>query len=164
MNETENQGCEETGPAVADSAEPETYSPVYDYTMDDLDRKVVDVFPGKIVRKDLTALMKRGANVPTFVLEYLLGMYCATDDPEMVEQGLERIRRILIENYVRPDESERIKSVIRERGQYTSGPTSMTRTRLTTSLARTPSHPGASQSTLHPRKRSAGPRTPRFTC
>lgn len=119
MNETENQGCEETGPVAADPAEPETYSPVYDYTMDDLDRKVVDVFPGKIVRKDLTALMKRGANVPTFVLEYLLGMYCATDDPEMVEQGLERIRRILIENYVRPDESERIKSVIRERGQYT---------------------------------------------
>ena len=89
------------------------------YEMDDLDRKIVDAFPGKVVRKDLTALMKRGANVPTFVLEYLLGMYCSTEDPEAVEEGLGRIRKILTDNYVRPDESERIKSRIRELGVYT---------------------------------------------
>lgn len=86
---------------------------------DDLDHKVVEAFPGKIVRKDLTALMKRGANVPTFVLEYLLGMYCSTDDNESVEQGLDRIRRILAQNYVRADESERIKSKIRDLRTYT---------------------------------------------
>ena len=86
---------------------------------DNLDGKIVEAFPGKVVRKDLTAVMKRGANVPTFVLEYLLGMYCSTDDPDMVEQGLARIRKILTENYVRPDESERIKSKIWELRQYT---------------------------------------------
>lgn len=84
-----------------------------------LDAKIVEAFPGKTVRKDLTAVMKRAANVPTFVLEYLLGMYCSTDDPDMVEQGLARIRKILTENYVRPDESERIKSKIWELRQYT---------------------------------------------
>lgn len=86
---------------------------------DELDAKVVEHFGGKIVRKDLTALMKSGANVPTFVLEYLLGMYCSTDDEEMVEKGVARIRKILTDNYVRPDESETIKSKIREFGQYT---------------------------------------------
>lgn len=87
--------------------------------MDALDKKIVEIFPGKIVRKDLTALMKRGANVPTFVLEYLLGMYCATDDEDAIQAGLEMIRKILAENYVRPDESEKIKSKIREIGEYT---------------------------------------------
>lgn len=87
--------------------------------LDELDHKVIEAFSGKIVRKDLTALMKRGANVPTFVLEYLLGMYCSTNDEESVEQGLERIRRILTQNYVRPDESERIKSKIRDLRSYT---------------------------------------------
>ena len=87
--------------------------------MDALDRKIVNCFPGKIVRKDLTALLKRGANVPTFVLEYLLGMYCATDDETAIAAGVEKIRKILAENYVRPEESEKIKSLIRERGSYT---------------------------------------------
>lgn len=89
------------------------------YDMDGLDGKLLEHFAGKIVRKDLTALMKRGANVPTFVLEYLLGMYCSTDDEDAVAEGLERIRRILTDNYVRPDESERIKSKIRELGRFT---------------------------------------------
>lgn len=89
------------------------------YDMDGLDGKLLEHFAGKIVRKDLTALMKRGANVPTFVLEYLLGMYCSTDDEEAVAEGLDRIRRILTDNYVRPDESERIKSKIRELGRFT---------------------------------------------
>ena len=87
--------------------------------MDDLDLKIVSAFPGKIVRKDLTAMLKRGANVPTFVLEYLLGMYCATDDEAAIAVGVEKIRKILTENYVRPEESEKIKSLIRERGEYT---------------------------------------------
>lgn len=87
--------------------------------MDALDQKIVDVFPGRVVRKDLTAQMKRGANVPTFVLEYLLGMYCATDEEDVIQAGLDKIRKILSENYVRPDESEKIKSKIRENGEYT---------------------------------------------
>ncbi len=89
------------------------------YEKDALDRKIIENFPGLIVRKDLTALMKRGAGIPTFVLEYLLGMYCATDDPAALDQGLARIRKILAENYVRTEESEVIKSRIRELGQYT---------------------------------------------
>ena len=87
--------------------------------MDSLDAKALEHLGGKVVRKDLTALMRRGANVPTFVLEYLLGMYCSTDDPELLAEGVARIRRVLAENYVRPDESEAIKSRVRELGQYT---------------------------------------------
>lgn len=97
----------------------ETVGGIAPYTKDALDEKIVREFPGKIVRKDLTALMKRGAGVPTFVLEYLLGMYCATDDQAAIEAGVSRIRKILTENYVRPEESEKIKSKIRELGQYT---------------------------------------------
>lgn len=89
------------------------------YEKDDLDCKIIEHFPGKIVRKDLTSLMKRGAGIPTYVLEYLLGMYCATDDEAAIADGMARIRKILAENYVRPEESEKIKSRIRELGQYT---------------------------------------------
>lgn len=89
------------------------------YEADELDRKIIEHFPGKIVRKDLTSLMKRGAGIPTYVLEYLLGMYCATDDEAAIADGMARIRKILAENYVRPEESEKIKSRIRELGQYT---------------------------------------------
>lgn len=87
--------------------------------MTDFDLKVLDSFPGKVVRKDLTTIMKKGANVPTYVLEYLLGMYCATDDDEAIEIGLNKIKKILSENYVRPDQSEYVKSKIKENGQYT---------------------------------------------
>ena len=87
--------------------------------MTEFDAKILENFPGKVVRKDLTSLMKKGANVPTYVLEYLLGMYCATDDEDAIEIGLEKIRRILSENYVRPDQSEYVKSKIKENGQYT---------------------------------------------
>ena len=87
--------------------------------MTEFDRKIIENFPGKIVRKDLTSLMKKGANVPTYVLEYLLGMYCATDDEEAIEMGISKIKKILSENYVRPDQSEYIKSKIKENGQYT---------------------------------------------
>jgi ATP-dependent Lon protease len=87
--------------------------------MTELDKKILDSFPGKAVRKDLTAMMKKGANVPTYVLEYLLGMYCATDDEEAIEKGIGIIRKILSENYVRPDQSEYVKSKIKENGMYT---------------------------------------------
>ena len=87
--------------------------------MDNFDSKILEFFPGKVVRKDLTAMMKKGANVPTYVLEYLLGMYCATDDDEAIEVGLGKIKKILSENYVRPDQSEDVKSRIKENGQYT---------------------------------------------
>lgn len=87
--------------------------------MTEFDKKIIENFPGKIVRKDLTSLMKKGANVPTYVLEYLLGMYCATDDDDVIEMGMQKIRRILSENYVRPDQSEYVKSKLREDGQYT---------------------------------------------
>lgn len=75
-------------------------------------------FAGKVVRKDLTKLIKEGANVPVYVLEYLLGMYCASDDEEIIRDGLETVKTILAENYVRPDEAEKVKSKIKERGSY----------------------------------------------
>ena len=87
--------------------------------MNELDTKILEAFPGKVVRKDLTSLMKKGANVPTYVLEYLLGMYCATDDEDAIEAGLQKIRKVLSDNYVRPDQSEYVKSKIKENGQYT---------------------------------------------
>src|SRR4051794_13770198 len=73
-------------------------------------------FPGKVVRKDLTKLVKEGANVPVYVLEYLLGSYCASNDETVIEEGLRTVKKILAENYVRPDEGEKVKSTIRERG------------------------------------------------
>ncbi|MGQ4666673.1 protease Lon-related BREX system protein BrxL [Metabacillus halosaccharovorans] len=85
----------------------------------DLDKKLNAYFAGRVVRKDLTKLIKEGANVPVYVLEYLLGMYAATDDEESISDGVERVKKILADNFVRPDEAEKIKSRIREQGQYT---------------------------------------------
>ncbi|WGV00261.1 protease Lon-related BREX system protein BrxL [Bacillus altitudinis] len=84
----------------------------------DLDKKLNEAFAGRVVRKDLTKLIKEGANVPVYVLEYLLGMYAATDDEESIREGVERVKKILSDNFVRPDEAEKIKSRIRELGQY----------------------------------------------
>lgn len=81
-----------------------------------LDELLTRHFAGKVVRKDLTKLVKEGANVPVYVLEYLLGSYCASSDPAVIEDGLQTVKRVLAENYVRPDEAEKVKSVIRERG------------------------------------------------
>lgn len=83
-----------------------------------LDKKLNDTFAGRVVRKDLTKLIKEGANVPIYVLEYLLGMYAATDDEESIQEGVQRVKKILADNFVRPDEAEKIKSRIRELGQY----------------------------------------------
>ena len=83
------------------------------------DAKLNTYFPGRVVRKDLTKLMKVGHNVPVYVLEYLLGSNCATDDEELIREGVRKVKNILSENYVRPDEAELIKSRIREIGYYT---------------------------------------------
>lgn len=87
--------------------------------MDELSLKLNSSFAGKVVRKDLTQKLKQGANVPTYVLEYLLGMYCATDDEDGINEGVQRVKNILADNFVRPDEAEKIKSKIREMTRYT---------------------------------------------
>jgi ATP-dependent Lon protease len=86
--------------------------------LDALDQRLADAFPGRIVRKDLVRGVKGGFNVPVYVLEYLLGKYCASTDPEIVAEGLAYVRQTLVEHYVRADESEKIKSLARERGAY----------------------------------------------
>lgn len=85
----------------------------------DLNEKLNTYFAGRVVRKDLTKKIKEGANVPIYVLEYLLGMYCATDDEDSINDGVERVKKILADNFVRPDEAEKVKSKIKELGQYT---------------------------------------------
>ncbi|MQG89057.1 MAG: protease Lon-related BREX system protein BrxL [SAR202 cluster bacterium] len=81
-----------------------------------IDDLLNDHFAGKVVRKDLTKLVKEGANVPVYVLEYLLGNYCASRDEETIKDGMATVKQVLAENYVRPDEAEKVKSTIRERG------------------------------------------------
>ncbi|MGL4403540.1 MAG: protease Lon-related BREX system protein BrxL [Fusobacteriaceae bacterium] len=85
----------------------------------DINRIANDAFEGKIVRKDLVSKIKGGANVPVYVLEYLLGMYCNHVDEETIAEGMEKVKKILSENYVRPDEAEKVKSKIKETGSYT---------------------------------------------
>ena len=84
---------------------------------DDLNIKLKHYFDGKIVRKDLTKRVKEGANVPVYVLEYLLGKYCSQDDA-LVEQGVQTVKDILANNYVRPDEAQKILSKVKELGSY----------------------------------------------
>ncbi len=87
--------------------------------MDNLDKKVFDIFSGRVVPKGATKKIKNSANVPTYVLEYLLGTYCTSDDEKEIEQGIEQVKRILSDNYVRPDEAEKIKAKIKENGSHT---------------------------------------------
>ncbi len=84
-----------------------------------INKKLRTYFDGKIVRKDLTKSIKEGANVPVYVLEFLLGQYCNSDDPVVIEEGVENVKQILTDNYVRPDESQKILSLLRQRGTYT---------------------------------------------
>src|SRR5438552_5518126 len=84
-----------------------------------LDAKVSRVLAGKVVRKDLVRKVKVGANVPVFVLEYLLGKYCATDDPVAINAGLKMVNWTLSENFVRPDEANKAQSLVREKGKHT---------------------------------------------
>lgn len=76
-------------------------------------------FDGKIVRKDLTKKIKEGANVPVYVLEFLLGQYCSSDDEEIIERGIENVKKILADNYVRPDEAQKVLSKLRQQGSHT---------------------------------------------
>ena len=76
-------------------------------------------FDGKIVRKDLTKKIKEGANVPVYVLEFLLGQYCSSDDEEVIEKGVQNVKRILADNFVRPDEAQKILSKLRSHGSHT---------------------------------------------
>ena len=82
-------------------------------------QKLRQYFDGKIVRKDLTKKIKEGANVPVYVLEFLLGQYCSSDDQSIIDAGVENVKRILAENFVRPDEAQKILSVLRQRGSHT---------------------------------------------
>jgi len=83
-----------------------------------LDRKLLDAFPGLVVRKDLSIGLKQNAIVPTYVLEYLLGQHCATDDPEALKAGLESVQRILEKHYVHRNQAELVKSTIKEKGRH----------------------------------------------
>jgi len=76
-------------------------------------------YDGKIVRKDLTKKIKEGANVPVYVLEFLLGQYCSSDDEEIIQQGVENVKKILADNYVCPDEAQKILSLLRHNGSHT---------------------------------------------
>lgn len=82
-------------------------------------KKLRDTFDGKIVRKDLTKQIKEGANVPVYVLEFLLGQYCSSDDTAIIEEGVQKVKRILADNFVRPDEAQKILSVLRKNGSHT---------------------------------------------
>lgn len=87
--------------------------------MSDLDQKTISVFAGKVVRKDLVRKVKVGANVPVFVLEYLLGKYCATDDQVAIDAGLRVVNNTLSTNFVRPDESNKVQSMVKDKGKHT---------------------------------------------
>lgn len=86
--------------------------------MDTLDQKLNEVFPGKVVRKDLVNQIKKAANVPSFVLEYLLSKYCASNDPEEIEIGKKAVLEVIESNYVRPDESNKAQSMVQQRGRF----------------------------------------------
>lgn len=90
-----------------------------DDTRSIIKNKLRQYFDGKIVRKDLTKHIKEGANVPVYVLEFLLGQYCSSDDEEIIEEGVNNVKRILADNFVRPDEAQKVLSILRERGSYT---------------------------------------------
>jgi ATP-dependent Lon protease len=87
--------------------------------LEQMHRKLRENFAGKVVRKDLTKKIKEGANVPVYVLEYLLGMYCSSQDESEIEEGVENVKKILADNFVRPDEAQKILSLLRQRGSHT---------------------------------------------
>ena len=101
------------------SLESTAYTAEADDVNEEINRKLRELFDGKIVRKDLTKAIKEGANVPVYVLEFLLGQYCSSDDPEIIGTGVSNVKRILSENFVRPDEAQKVLTVLRDRGSYT---------------------------------------------
>ena len=92
---------------------------VVENTREEIKKKLRQYFDGKVVRKDLTKKIKEGANVPVYVLEFLLGQYCCSDDEEIIEQGVQNVKRILADNFVRPDEAQKILSKLRKNGSHT---------------------------------------------
>jgi ATP-dependent Lon protease len=88
-------------------------------TVNDLNARLKERFAGRIVRKDLTKSIKEGANVPVYVLEFLLGQYCSSDYPMAVAEGISNVKQILADNFVRPDEAQKVLSRLRENGSYT---------------------------------------------
>lgn len=105
---------------VAENSTPFNFEETSSFSeMSDINRKLRTYFDGKIVRKDLTKSIKEGANVPVYVLEFLLGQYCSSDDPSIIEEGVANVKRILADNYVRPDEAQKILSLLRQRGSHT---------------------------------------------
>jgi ATP-dependent Lon protease len=86
--------------------------------LDELDRKVIALFPGRVVRKDLLGPLRKHLNVPAYVVEYLLGKYCSSDDSEVIAEGIKEVERILTENYVHPDQAELLKSKVKETGRF----------------------------------------------
>src|SRR3982750_1703919 len=86
--------------------------------MDTLDDKLIATFVGKVVRKDLLHRIKKGTNVPTFVLEFLLARYCASDDPAEIQAGMEAVLATLQDNYVRPDEANAAQSKVATKGKH----------------------------------------------
>ena len=88
--------------------------------MDPLDLRANEHFAGRVVRKDLVRQVKVGANVPVYVLEFLLGKYCASDDPAAIATGLQVVNQTLQENFIRPDESEQAKAKLKRKGQHLS--------------------------------------------
>ncbi len=86
---------------------------------EEIKNKLRQCFDGKIVRKDLTKKIKEGANVPVYVLEFLLGQYCSSDDDSVIEQGVQNVKKILADNFVRPDEAQKVLSRLRKKGSYT---------------------------------------------
>src|SRR6056297_440544 len=86
--------------------------------MKELDQKINKHFAGKVVRKDLTNLIKGNASIPTYVLEYLLGQYAATDDEEVIKEGVKTVKNIISQHFVHRDEAQVIKSTVREKGSH----------------------------------------------
>jgi len=86
--------------------------------MDELDRKALELFEGRVVRKSLANSLRGQINVPAYVLEYLLGKYCSSGDEEVVDKGLQEVKRILVDHYVRPDQAEWFKAQVREQGRH----------------------------------------------
>jgi len=114
----EFEGTLDEGEAIGKNVEEETEF-VSEEANVVLNQKLRQFFDGKIVRKDLTKHIKEGANVPVYVLEYLLGQYCNSEDEQIISDGVDNVKRILANNYVRPDEAQKVLSALRERGAYT---------------------------------------------
>ena len=108
----------EAGEQLIESPPPTFEEEKADLRSMDLDELMINVFKGRVVRKDLTKMLKEGANVPVYVLEYLLGMYCSSAEDDLIDEGMKNVKKILTENYVRPDEAEKAKSLIREKGTH----------------------------------------------